>query len=343
MDSKILADLLPIILIFLFAVYASEMQSFSHTTLGKLCIISVIVYYTRVDAVYGLFACVAFLLYYETLGTDAIVRRGLIMEESLMNLQSELNTNVTSPMVISDYKTEELPMETYELDKYPVPVTTDSVWSNIDRYDSSTFSYSPFVSPNESNERVFNEESPNASVNAIFRATANIGNIPYAFSSTPSPSTVPGMSPLHSDIYSGTLSDIYGGSPSSLDIYGSSPSSLDIYGSSPSPLDIYGSSPSPLDIYGSSPSSLDIYGSSPSSLDISFYDYSLPTTEFSEPPSSDIYNMDYSFAPTSIVDKKLEIEEFLTRPTGADDVISDTLSQFAVRAVNGIKTLFLEK
>jgi hypothetical protein len=298
MDSKILTDLLPIVLIFLFAVYANEMQTFSHTSLGKLCMISIIVYYTQVDVVYGLFVCMALLLYYETLGAETILQRGRLLDEGLTSLQQTLNTAVTSPLVISDYETQALPTERYELDKYPKPVVNDSVWTNIDRYDSSTFSYSPFVSPNETNERIFNEESPNAAVDAVFREAGNIGNVPYAFMGAPStvtPSPVPGMSILDDGL------EVSGYDMSQL-FFSPSPDSLST-------------------LFSPAPDSLGTLLSSPS---------------FS--PSPSVY-----VGPASIIDAKLSMEEFLTRPEEKRDVISDTLSQFATRAMNGVKTLFLDK
>ena len=58
-------DYIIIILIALFVFYPDRMIPFSHTSLGRLLAISLIVYYTKLDRNVGLFLCVSTIYYYQ--------------------------------------------------------------------------------------------------------------------------------------------------------------------------------------------------------------------------------------------------------------------------------------
>jgi hypothetical protein len=60
-----IADFVLIILITLFAFYPDRMIPFSHTSLGRLLAVTLIVYYTRVDIVLGVFVCILTVYYYQ--------------------------------------------------------------------------------------------------------------------------------------------------------------------------------------------------------------------------------------------------------------------------------------
>jgi hypothetical protein len=58
-------DFIPIILISLFVFYPERAIPYSHTTLGRLTAIMLIVYYARRDVYLGLFICVMTIYYYQ--------------------------------------------------------------------------------------------------------------------------------------------------------------------------------------------------------------------------------------------------------------------------------------
>jgi hypothetical protein len=64
--EKTLSQFIPIILIFLFLRYTRDSVALSHTVLGKLFAVSLILFYTKIDAVYGLVICLLVICYYQS-------------------------------------------------------------------------------------------------------------------------------------------------------------------------------------------------------------------------------------------------------------------------------------
>lgn len=64
--KQIIIKLLPIIIVFLLVVYSREFVEFSHTILGKLIAVSIIVFYIKCDILYGLLACLLTIFYYQS-------------------------------------------------------------------------------------------------------------------------------------------------------------------------------------------------------------------------------------------------------------------------------------
>jgi hypothetical protein len=60
-----IVDFVLISLITLFAFYPDRMIPLSHTSLGRLLAIAIIVYYTKVDVLSGVFVCVLVIYYYQ--------------------------------------------------------------------------------------------------------------------------------------------------------------------------------------------------------------------------------------------------------------------------------------
>jgi hypothetical protein len=61
-----LAEIIPIIIFFAFYVYSDETLDFSQGYFGKLIFIAIIVFYTSVHPIYGLFVCSLVILYYQS-------------------------------------------------------------------------------------------------------------------------------------------------------------------------------------------------------------------------------------------------------------------------------------
>jgi hypothetical protein len=92
--SKCFCDFSLILLIFVFLSYPTEMNEFSHSFLGKFCVIVLIVYYTLQNIIYGLLFCIITIYYYQLDHTNKITEytEGF----SRMNLDSALSSdNVT--------------------------------------------------------------------------------------------------------------------------------------------------------------------------------------------------------------------------------------------------------
>ena len=80
---KLIVNFLPIIIIFLLVSYSDEMAQWSHTILGKLFAVVLIIFYTRVDVLFGLIVCALVILYYQT---DYV--EGFISQEELEGFSS---------------------------------------------------------------------------------------------------------------------------------------------------------------------------------------------------------------------------------------------------------------
>ena len=64
--EKTLFQFIPIVLIFVFLRYTRDSVALSHTVLGKLFAVSLILFYAKIDAVYGLVICLLVICYYQT-------------------------------------------------------------------------------------------------------------------------------------------------------------------------------------------------------------------------------------------------------------------------------------
>jgi hypothetical protein len=64
--ENFLFQFIPIVFIFLFLRYTRDSVIISHTVLGKLFAVALILFYTKIDAVYGLVTCLLVILYYQT-------------------------------------------------------------------------------------------------------------------------------------------------------------------------------------------------------------------------------------------------------------------------------------
>jgi len=63
--NKIIAGILPIILVSLLFLYKEETIEFSHAILGRLIAVSIILFYISCNILYGLLACLLVILYYQ--------------------------------------------------------------------------------------------------------------------------------------------------------------------------------------------------------------------------------------------------------------------------------------
>lgn len=114
--KQILLEFIPIVLIFLVLTYTEKMVNWSNTSLGKLLIISIILFYASIDKLYGILVCLFFILFYQS---DIV--------ENMLNKQNtetfvpindiQLQHSAIKPIEMTSYSCQ------YELPK----ITTDLV------------------------------------------------------------------------------------------------------------------------------------------------------------------------------------------------------------------------
>jgi hypothetical protein len=63
--KKIVSQFIPIILVFLLLTQSKRLAIFSNSVLGKLIAVSLIIFYTNIDKILGLFVCALVILYYQ--------------------------------------------------------------------------------------------------------------------------------------------------------------------------------------------------------------------------------------------------------------------------------------
>lgn len=64
-NNSVVMQFIPLILILFYATYRYEFTKLSHSILGKLFAVMLILYYTRMDFVYGTVCCVVIIWYYQ--------------------------------------------------------------------------------------------------------------------------------------------------------------------------------------------------------------------------------------------------------------------------------------
>ena len=65
-NTEIIIQFIPIIMIFMLLKFSKQFVSFSFTILGKLLAITMIIFYSSIDIIIGLFVCCLFILYYQS-------------------------------------------------------------------------------------------------------------------------------------------------------------------------------------------------------------------------------------------------------------------------------------
>jgi len=97
--EKFIIQFIPIILIFLLISYSKFMAIFSNTILGKLISVSLIIIYTSIDRILGLFVCSLVILYYQMDYVESMLNMDIF---NIFNNQSDnvVLSNVSSVDII---------------------------------------------------------------------------------------------------------------------------------------------------------------------------------------------------------------------------------------------------
>jgi hypothetical protein len=98
-DALFIIEIIPIILILLTILYTKSIVQFSHSSLGKLIAVGLIVGYSMFDTLYGLVMCMMIILYYQL---DYVENIGI--QENMANILFEDGRFMTEGMTQSDTK-----------------------------------------------------------------------------------------------------------------------------------------------------------------------------------------------------------------------------------------------
>ena len=124
--KNILSQFIPIIVIYLLLSYSNEFAMFSHSILGKLLAVFIIMYYTVLDKTIGLLVCSFIILYYQSevvenmLNMDNLMKTMFEKQESKEdNKEKEKESDVEGMQPMNPTKKKEL--------------TTEETMSNIEK------------------------------------------------------------------------------------------------------------------------------------------------------------------------------------------------------------------
>lgn len=93
-DDHVVMQFIPIVLILLFSLYSKSFIEISHSVLGKLFAVIVIIFYTKLNILYGVFACVITILFYQ-------LTEGLTTNIEGMKNPKKKNKSAATPAVAS--------------------------------------------------------------------------------------------------------------------------------------------------------------------------------------------------------------------------------------------------
>lgn len=74
-DNRVVMQFIPIILVLLLSLYTRRFIEVGHSVLGKLFAVVIIIFYTKLNMLYGVFACVVIILFYQL--TEGTIVEGM--------------------------------------------------------------------------------------------------------------------------------------------------------------------------------------------------------------------------------------------------------------------------
>jgi hypothetical protein len=93
-NNSVVMQFIPILLILAYATYRHEFTKVSHSILGKLFAVMLILYYTRMDFVYGTICCVIVIWYYQRTEIEGMEDASEKKEKEKMDEPIEDGTNL---------------------------------------------------------------------------------------------------------------------------------------------------------------------------------------------------------------------------------------------------------
>jgi hypothetical protein len=122
-----IVDFIIIFLISIFVFYPDRMIPFSHTSLGRLIAVSLIVYYTQMDKTIGLFLCLLTIYYYQIDSFEHMlnISEGFLWDITLTPYDPEVYKKFNAEMLENQKKFKDKNCSAGELVKKGAVVKTD--------------------------------------------------------------------------------------------------------------------------------------------------------------------------------------------------------------------------
>ena len=128
-NNSVVMQFIPILLILAYATYRHEFTKLIHSVLGKLFAVMLILYYTRMDIVYGTVCCIVVIWYYqqtEIEGMESVVEKKEEKESKEDN--TEVADDGTNLPPLKEQLDESAPLEEiegFETFEKPIVITID--------------------------------------------------------------------------------------------------------------------------------------------------------------------------------------------------------------------------
>jgi hypothetical protein len=105
-DNKFVMQFIPIVLMLLFSLYAQRFIEVANSVLGKLLAVVVIIFYTKLNILYGVCACVIIILFYQLTATSNTTTSNATTSNAIEGMKNPKKTkksikkpSVTPPVV----------------------------------------------------------------------------------------------------------------------------------------------------------------------------------------------------------------------------------------------------
>ncbi len=132
-DESVLMQFIPIVLVLIYMSYRERFTEMSHTLLGKLVAILLIIYYTSIDYVFGTLCCVIVIAFYqmnerEGLAEDEMVDNGdVFMEEPVTSTPVASTSVAPAPVAPTSVAPATVTSTSKSVTPAPKPVLPNSV------------------------------------------------------------------------------------------------------------------------------------------------------------------------------------------------------------------------
>ena len=163
--KELIDDFILIFIIFYFALDTQGAIRFSHTILGKLISISIILYYTQVKLVYGVLICAIILFFYQSDLVENTLNDKWKILESIESINDELKQmeldrrtpNISTPHQVGQNKNK------------PSANNVNNIQPYLKQDEYQLYSYQPSKPWNEKNEDILRTTDKKEQLKAIFR------------------------------------------------------------------------------------------------------------------------------------------------------------------------------
>ena len=121
-ENTIIMQFVPIFLILFYSIYRYKFSKISHSILGKLFAIMLILYYTRIDFLYGTACCILVIIYYQFSEFEGFA----MLSEDRVELDKSKKITATA--------TETIPIQPQSLDEINNSVKAEPELINIEQF-----------------------------------------------------------------------------------------------------------------------------------------------------------------------------------------------------------------